>query len=158
MLVNESVPLVERLQRLNVIKEAMEWLRTPYIAEARVKGVGADCAEFLAGVYINAGLIEPFHVEHLPARWHLHSSEEEYVKRISRYVGPIPGPPLPGDIALFHIKKAYAHGGIVIEWPGKIIHCLARGGVQWGDAGRDAILIMEARAFPPIFFSIWNKA
>lgn len=147
----------ERIQRQNVIREAIEWIGTPFISEARVKGVGADCAEFMAGVFINAGLIKPFQVEHLPAMWHLHAPAEEYFKRISPYASPIDGPPIAGDFAFFHVKKAYAHAGIVVEWPHKIIHCVHRGGVQWGDASRDAFLIMEARTFPPKFFSFWAR-
>lgn len=148
----------EHVQRITVIEEAISWLNTPFISEARVKGIGADCAEFPAGVFINAGLIAAFKVEHLPAMWHLHATEEEYIKRISVHLTEFDGPPLPGDVALFHVKKAYAHSGIVVEWPNRIIHCLNRGGVQWGDASRDAFLIMEQRQFPPKFFSFWKNA
>lgn len=149
-------PIEEYEQRLSVIEEAETWLNTPYICEARVKGAGADCAQFLAGVYINARIIEPFKVPHYPAQWHLHSSEERYLRELVHYAHEISAPALPGDIAVFHVKRAYAHAGIVVEWPRRILHCLNRGGVQWGDASRDAFLIMEQRAFPPKFFSLWN--
>lgn len=145
----------ERVQRHNVVREATEWLKTPYISEARVKGVGADCAQFLIGVFVNCGLIDSFTVEHYPAGWHLHSNDERYLRDLTKYCGEISGPPLPGDVVAFHIKHAYAHAGIVVEWPRNIIHCTHKGGVQWGDASRDAFLIMEARKFPPKFFSYW---
>jgi cell wall-associated NlpC family hydrolase len=150
-------PIKEYEQRLSVIEEAETWLNTPFICEARVKGAGADCAQFLAGVYINAGIIEPFKVPHYPAQWHLHSSEERYLRELVHYAHEIPAPALPGDIAVFHVKRAYAHAGIIVEWPQRILHCLNRGGVQWGDASRDAFLIMEQREFPPKFFSLWNQ-
>ena len=147
--------LIEKVQRQNVVREALEWLGTPYISEARVKGTGTDCAMFLAGVFINAGLIEPFKVPHYPAQWHLHSSDERYLREITRFLSEI-RQPLPGDVAVFHVKHAYAHAGIVVEWPQKVIHCNIRGGVQWGDASREAFLIMEQRQFPPKFFSYWS--
>lgn len=147
--------LLEKVQRQDVVREALEWLGTPFISEARVKGVGTDCAEFLIGVYVNAGVMQPFKNPHLPRQWHLHATEEEYVKRLVPHVSEIWSDPLPGDIALFHVKKAYAHAGIVVEWPHKIIHCAYRGGVQWGDASRDAFLIMEQRDFPVRFFTHW---
>jgi hypothetical protein len=152
-----NLPQIEHLQRIAVVEEAMDWLRTPYISEARVKGAGTDCAQFLAGVYINAGVLKPFDVPHYPGQWHLHSSEERYLREITKYAKEIEGPPLPGDIAVFHVKKAYAHAGIVVDWPQTIIHCLHRGGVQWGEASRDAFLIMEQRLFPPKFFTLWKK-
>lgn len=152
-----GMPIAERVQRHNVVREAIEWIGTPYISEARVKGVGADCAELLIGVFTNVGLIEPFRKDHLPRQWHLHATEEQYINRIVGYLPEIPGPPLPGDVALFHVKHAYAHAGIVVDWPHKIVHCNHRGGVQWGDAGRDAFLIMEQRAFAPRFFSYWAE-
>lgn len=122
-----------------------------------MKGVGADCAQFLIGVYVGAGLLEPFKTPHLSSQWHLHATTEMYLERMIPYAKEIDSPPGVGDVATFHIKRAYAHAGIVVEWPHKIIHCLHRGGVQWGDASRDALLILEARTFPPKFFSYWAK-
>jgi len=153
----QSLPHAEHLQRIAVIEEALEWLHTPFVSEGRVKTAGTDCAQFLACVFINTHLIPPFEKEHLPEQWHLHTSEEKYIDRVLQHAGEIEGPPLPGDIALFHVKKAYAHGGIVLDWPKTIIHCLRRGGVQWGDPSRDAFLIMEQRQHPPRFFSVWNR-
>lgn len=150
-------PVLEHTQRILVLEEAVSWLDTPYIAEARIKGAGTDCAQFLAEVYVHAGVVAPFKVVHHGALWHLHSSEELYLRELTKYAHEIQGPPLPGDIAVFHVKRAYAHAGIVIEWPTKILHCLQRGGVQWGDASRDAFLIMEQRQYPPKFFSLWKR-
>lgn len=148
--------LTEHCQRQIVVAEALSWLGTPHVREARIKGVGVDCAELLAGVFINSGLLEPFAIPHHGALWHLHASREVYLEEIGEYLYPKDSAPLPGDVALFHVKRAYAHGGIVIDWPTKIIHCLHTGGVQWGDASRDAFLIMEQRKWPPKFFTYWK--
>lgn len=150
-------PAREHVRRVCIIEEAISWLNTPFVSEARIKGVGSDCAEFLIGVYANAGMIEPFKTEHHPRQWHLHSTDELYLREIVKYAREVETP-IPGDMAVFHVKKAYAHAGIVIDWPSKIIHCIDRGGVQWGDAGRDAFLIMEQREFPPKFFSVFTHS
>ena len=36
--------------RLRIILEAMDWVGTPYHHQARVKKVGVDCAQLVAGV------------------------------------------------------------------------------------------------------------
>lgn len=145
---------MNQVTRAQIVAEARSWIGTPYISSARVKGVGTDCAQFLVGTYVNAGVLAPFTIPHHPAQWHLHSGDERYLAELQKHSFEVSSPNV-GDMAVFHIKKAYAHAGIVIEWP-TIIHCLNRGGVQWGDASRDALLIMERRSFPVKFFSLWK--
>lgn len=104
-----------------VIAEALSWAGTPYHANARVKGAGADCLTFLAGVYEACGVIPPVDIPHYPADWHMHRDEERYLGGVLRYCQEISGPPLPGDIALWRFGRCFSHGAIVLDWP-RIIH------------------------------------
>lgn len=45
--------------RTDIITEARTWLGTPFHHQARLQGVGVDCAGLLIGVARNLGLIDP---------------------------------------------------------------------------------------------------
>lgn len=108
-------------ERALVAAEARSWIDTPYHHRARVKGAGVDCAMILVGVYEALGLVEPIDVPAYPPDWHLHRGEEVYLDIVRRYADEIDGPPAQGDIALWKIGRAFAHGAIVLEWP-LVIH------------------------------------
>jgi hypothetical protein len=151
----------ESITRERVVREAQEWIGTPFIHEARVKGVGADCAQFLIGVYSRAGILDPFDVPHHPIQWHLHPDapgfdKDLYIRELQRYAREISAPPLPGDIAVFWWGHAYAHSAIVIVWPTKLIHCFEMGGVQVVDGARDPYARKYRSNHPPRFFSLFR--
>lgn len=112
---------LERQQRAAVVAEALSWENTPYHHEARVKGVGVDCAQFLVGVFANLRLIEPPVIPHYPPDWHLNATDERFLAIIGALADEIEGEPLPGDVMVWRFAKCFAHGAIVIEWPA-IIH------------------------------------
>lgn len=106
-------------ERAAVVTEALSWLRCPYHANARLKGVGVDCAQFLIAVYTTAlGLKEP-DVGEYAIDWFLHSDDEKYLAGIAPYAVPLvaPTPCAPGDLALFRFGRAIAHAGIITQWP-----------------------------------------
>lgn len=45
--------------RAEIVAEARSWLGTPYHHQARLKGVGVDCAGLLIGVARNLGMVPP---------------------------------------------------------------------------------------------------
>lgn len=108
-------------ERVAVVNEVRSWLGTPYHHEARVKGVGVDCAQLLIGVYSAVGLAPPPAVEHYPPDWHLHRTAERYLSIVLDHAREIPGPPLAGDIVLWRFGRCFSHGAIVVEWP-LVIH------------------------------------
>ena len=116
--------------REKVIKEAQEWLRTPYHSGARIKYIGVDCGQFLIAIYENIGIIRKGECEpgNYSFEWHLHRSEEKYLGWIEKYCIKINGNPLPGDIAVFKFGRCVSHAGIVLEWP-RIIHAYVGHGV-----------------------------
>jgi cell wall-associated NlpC family hydrolase len=118
--------MAEPETRAAIVVEAMTWAKTPWHHEARVKGAGVDCAQFLIGVYAAVGLIDPIAIEHYPADWHLHRDERRFLDSLLQYADPVEDG-RPGDIAMFEYGRHAAHGSIVVEWP-LIIHA-------WRDEG-----------------------
>ena len=116
-----------------VLAEAQEWTGTPYVSCAKVKGHGADCLTFIAGVFENAGLIEPVDLAPYPPDWHLHRDEERYLTGVIGYCQEVEGDPQPGDIVLWRFGRVYSHGALVIAWP-RIIHAMVRQPCREDDA------------------------
>lgn len=132
--------------RRAIVAEARTWEGTPWHHEARVKGVGVDCAQLLIAVFSAVGAIPAFDTEHYPPDWHLHRSEQLFLKVLKQYADPIEIP-LSGDIAMFNFARADAHGAIVLEWP-EIIHAYVRTGVvQRDDARRNVELADRLAGF-----------
>lgn len=102
--------------RQAVVDAARSWLGTPYRHRQRVKGLGVDCAQILAAVYEEAGVITPLDLGEYSTQWHLHHEREVYLEWLA-FAGarPIEGDPLPGDVGVWKFGLTHSHGGIVIE-------------------------------------------
>src|SRR6266481_7828483 len=73
-------------QRDSVVRAAKDWMGTPYHHKAAVKGAGADCAMFPIAVYKECGIISAdYQPPEYSTQWHLHRSEELYLKEIERF-------------------------------------------------------------------------
>ena len=109
-------------QRRAVVEEALTWLQTPYHHNARVRGSGADCAQFPAAVYEAAGVIP--HVEpDYPSDWHMHRSEEIYLKwaeKLGATEIPIEQAG-PADFIIWKFGRTFSHGALFVD-PPQIIH------------------------------------
>jgi hypothetical protein len=100
---------------------------------AMVKGAGVDCAQLLHAVFHRVGLIPALPIAPYSHQWHLHRSEEHYLRWVERCARRIAGPPLPADLALWRIGRCFAHGAIVLDWP-RIVHAHHRTGCLIEDA------------------------
>ncbi|MBS0370208.1 MAG: hypothetical protein JSS57_13505 [Proteobacteria bacterium] len=109
-----------------ICAEAQAWIGTPYHHHGRIKGVGVDCAQILIAVFSAVGLIDPFDPGDYPHDWHLHHSDEIYMRWLDRFGDRI-AQPSPGDVALFRFGRCYSHGGIVT--PDGVIHSYIGRGV-----------------------------
>lgn len=151
----------EAEQRRAVVAEARSWIRTPYHHAARVKGVGVDCAQILVGVFSSVGLIKPMKLPPYPPDWHLNRSAERYLGIILELAREHPGPPAPGDVALFQFGRCFSHGGIVTEWPRMVHAWMPAGRVIEVDVLADRALthMGEATETPRgrRFFSYWGR-
>lgn len=110
-----------------VLAEAREWLGTPYRHASNIKGVGVDCAMLPVAVFCGLGIVPEFDPRPYPADWMLHRSEERYLGWVERFADRCDTPE-PGDLALFHVGRCVAHGGIV-ETSETMIHADLRAGV-----------------------------
>jgi cell wall-associated NlpC family hydrolase len=79
-------------------------------------------------------------------QWHLHRSEELYLREIDQFVREIPGPPRPADFVIFQFGRTYSHGAIVVDWP-LIIHSYIPHGVLLSDALHDGELMGRKHKF-----------
>jgi len=116
----------ENEERARVVAEARRWLGTPYHSHADLVGVGVDCGMLLVRVFVDTGLCDPFDPRPYPRDWHLHRSDEKYLGFVFERTGEV-ALPKPGDVALFHVGRVYAHGAIVSgSDPIRIIHAYSR--------------------------------
>ena len=128
-------------QRQQIVRAAREWLGTPYHHKARVKGAGADCAMFPLAVYQECGLLpRDYRPPDYSVQWHLHRSEELYLRELERFCAAIAGPPQSGDFVVFKFGRTFSHGAVVLDWP-QIIHSQVPHGVVLADALREGELL-----------------
>jgi cell wall-associated NlpC family hydrolase len=141
----------EQLERDAVVAEARAWVRTPYVHQSRLKGIGADCT-FFAMVYEACGLVPHVDIPHYSPQAHLHRVAAIYEGIVGRHAHRTESP-LRGDIVLYHFGRAYSHGGVLIEdgWPSRIVHGDMEAGfvlIGHGDGGR-------LQGAPRMFFTLW---
>lgn len=140
----------EEKQRQGIVKEALEWLNTPYHHMGRVKGAGVDCGMFLLGVFENCGLINHVKVDYYPHDWHLHRDKQQYLEWLSQYTKPV-NVPEPGDIVAYKYGRCISHGAIVIKWP-QVIHAYIDLGVVLADASKGELAKRQQG-----FYSYWGE-
>jgi cell wall-associated NlpC family hydrolase len=105
-------------QRAAVIAEAMSWQRTPWHHQARVKGAGVDCANFVIAAYHGAGVIDDIQPGNYPRDFHIHKTEERFLAFVPSFAREITREELrPADLVIFKIGRVYSHAAIVIAWP-----------------------------------------
>lgn len=138
--------------REQVKAEALTWLRTPYKHHARLKGVGADCAQMPIAVYSSLGLIPEVAPSYV-RDWHLHRSEELYLGWVMKFSTEIDRASVgPGDFGLWKYGRTFSHGAIIIE-PPVVIHAYLGRNVELIDMdGDEELRTREAR-----FFTLWGE-
>jgi cell wall-associated NlpC family hydrolase len=148
----------EQETRAKIVAEAKSWVGTPYVSNGCIKGRrgGTDCAMFIAATYAAVGLVpKEFDPRPYPAQWHVHRDEEKYMNYVLQFAKEIPGPPKPGDFAMFKIGRVYAHGSIVVAWP-LIIHAVGDSKVLPEDISKSIIGKWALARVSRKFFSFWS--
>lgn len=148
--------MTEEEQRNKVVEAAFGWVRTPFHDCANLKGVGVDCANLLAQVYEEAGIVEHVNIEPYSPQWFLHRSEELFIKYVVDAGGVeiIESEAKKGDTVLYKTGRCFSHGGIVVEWPKVIIHAFKPVGVVVVGGGLEG----KFDNTPRKFFTMWPKA
>lgn len=107
-------------QRQDILREAEAWKGTKYRGHSCVKKAGADCGQALYGIYRACGLLPE--ITNLPTDYSLqvskHRGSRQYVTLVETFFREIPeSAVLPGDVVVYKLGHAFAHGGIVKVWP-----------------------------------------
>lgn len=132
-------------RREAVVAIARTWRDTPFHHEARIKGIGVDCLQFVVAVYQEAGLLDDIEIEHYPHDWHFHRDEERYLVGFAQHARSVTTP-LPGDVALYKFGRCVSHAALVIEWP-LCIHAYMGQGVVEVDGENSAELAGRLHSF-----------
>lgn len=127
------------ITRAALVAAAIAWEGTPYVAQAYPRrGLCCDCATFLPGVGMDAGIFPPdMPIPAYSANRHLHRSDEAYrdALRALEFTEIEPPAAQPGDVLLEVVgeRQPASHSGIVIERdaarPIGLIHAVNRGGL-----------------------------
>jgi len=106
------------IRREEIVREAREWIGTPYHHQGRVKGVGCDCAGLIIGIAHSLGIstFDYRHYSRQPDASVLLSLCDEYLDRVDSLDAA-----LPGDVLIFLIRRQPIHMGILTE-KGTVIH------------------------------------
>ena len=137
--------------RAAIVAEALTWLGTTYHHQARVKGVGCDCAQLPAACYEAVGIVPHLDPDYSP-QWMMHHDAEKYLEYVLPYAREITREELkPGDLVMWKFGRTYSHSAIVVD-PPIVIHAMQRAGaVVLGDMDRDADLISRPSRFFTVF-------
>lgn len=144
--------IAEAAGREHVLAVARSWVGTPFHDQQGLKGVGTDCAHFLAGVAVEAGLVAPFPIERYSPQFMLHRDDplfENYVRRFAHEISEADAK--PADIVLYRVGRSFAHGAFVVAWPRAVLHAFKTFRCVAETHGFEADL--KGRAVR--FFSVW---
>ena len=116
-----------------IANAAIEWLGTPYANNSMVKGAGVDCSYLLVAAVVDSGLMKAdrLQIENYSNEWHLHHSEEKYLKYVEQVADKVDldNDILEiGDFLLYQFGRCISHGAIYIG-NGLVIHAFVDYGV-----------------------------
>lgn len=109
--------------RERIVADARTWIGTPFHHAAAVKGVGADCAGFLHGVFGELMGLRPFPHGYAPD-WCAHNESTMFLDWIGSYVVEVQRP-VPAGLVVAKYGLSYSHGGLV-TFDNTVIHAFGR--------------------------------
>ncbi len=112
-----------------IAKAAREWLGTPHINNAKVKGIGVDCGMLLIASAEDAGVIEKDSVKVKPYsnEWHLHRDEEWFRSYVEQFCDKVEDLQI-GDFLLYQYGRCISHGAVYIG-NNTVVHAVVDRGV-----------------------------
>ena len=134
--------------RAQIVAQARQWIGTPYLHQASLRGCGCDCLGLVRGVWRTVYGSEPEDVPAYTADWGEATAEEHLLDAALRHFSPQPrGVIESGDVLVFrwqagtpakHIGIAtsahsmvHAHAGACVSevpfgvWGRKIVACFS---------------------------------
>lgn len=111
-----------------IANAALEYLGTPHVNQAKVKGKGVDCGMLLIASLEDAGAIQKDSIEIAPYsnEWHLHHSEEWFKGYIETYCDKVEELE-EGDFVLYQYGRCASHGAVYVG-NGIVCHALVNHG------------------------------
>jgi cell wall-associated NlpC family hydrolase len=112
--------------REQVVAEARAWIGSKYHLGQCVRGVAADCATLILGVYKNCGFVSDTDHSVYAHDWWIHAREDKYELRVVRHAYKLVEgvchrtlDAAPGNIIMTRVagSRIYNHGAIVTKWP-----------------------------------------
>ena len=104
------------LSPLLIVKEALEWVGTPFVHGASVKGSGCDCLGLIKGVYENvSGNSTPGLPMYPEDFWQDVGWHTVFLNRLRTVAGPSGTGPEAGSLLLFAKDGRLTHLGIAVD-------------------------------------------
>lgn len=121
---------------------ALEYLGTPHVNQAKVKGKGVDCGMLLIASLEDAGVVQKDSIEIAPYsnEWHLHHSEEWFKDYIEKYCDKVEELQ-EGDFVLYQYGRCASHGAVYVG-NGIVCHALVNHGCVL--TGMDDVMFLDA--------------
>ena len=138
--------------RARVCALARAWLGTPWHHNAAVRGAGVDCAQLVKAVYVEAGLIADFAVPDYPMDYMLHRDDDRLCQAIEAAGGRRTDTPGPADVAVWQFGRSFSHAGLVVEWPGRVIHAYR----PWGEVVETPFDADQLHGREMRFYTFWT--
>lgn len=142
--------------RAAVVEEAKLWLGTPYRNVGRIRGVGANCAQLLYGIYTGAGILHAPEPRWYTPQFHVHSKDERLIEYVKAYGGVEieESQVKSADVVLFRTGKSFGHGAIILDFPTRMIHTLKMTGCVYGHCTEEGSISRFKRRY----FTLWSPA
>ena len=104
-------------KRQEVIKNAHNWIATPYQHQAGIRKQGVDCAMLIACVALESGLVTKQEFKKIPpypSDWHLHRDNPILLDVLQSFgcKEKNKNKLYPGDILVFKLGRTASHLGI----------------------------------------------
>lgn len=114
---NKRVAFFAREERQRpLVWEANSWIGTKFHAHARVKGVGVDCVQLAAAIYIAAGFMDDFRPEWYPMDGGHHDATSrvlEWVESSGKFARV--KEPRIGDLLCLRLARVEHHVGVMVN-------------------------------------------
>jgi cell wall-associated NlpC family hydrolase len=122
-------PFFDSTEKVALLElEANQWIGTPFVKGAMVRGAGADCVHLIAGIYRMCGFLKDF----TPGRYALDEGQHLVNSKVLAWFAArkdferIPTDRvdlLAGDTLCFHLGRVEHHVGLMLT-NGNFIHAL----------------------------------
>ena len=113
----------------DIAKAACEWIGTPHVNNAKVKGIGVDCGMLLIAALEDSGTIKKDDIKIKPYsnEWHLHRDKEWFKSYVEQYCDKVDDLQV-GDFLLYQYGRCVSHGAVYIG-NNTVVHALVDRGV-----------------------------